>query len=365
MKNHYCIIMAGGVGSRFWPVSRNAKPKQFLDILGLGRSFLQMTYDRFVPFIPSQNFWVVTSHQYRDLVKEQLPMIPNDQILLEPFRKNTAPCIAYATYKLMEKDREASVVVAPSDHLIVNDSEFLHIIEAAFDLADREEVLITLGIKPTRPETNYGYIQAHKANHSQVNGHTVYEVKTFTEKPDLELAQVFVNSGEFYWNSGLFIWSLKTIDKEMSCLLPDISALFKRGKGIYYTPREESFINRIYGSFKGTSIDYGVLEKSKRVHVFAADFGWSDLGTWESFYMQKEKDANGNVVDAPVNFFEDVADSVVVSEDKNKLIAIKGLKKYLVINTPDVLMICPRNDKVVKQLITDLSLTKEKEEKFL
>ena len=200
MKNHYCIIMAGGIGSRFWPVSRNAKPKQFLDILGVGRSFLQMTYDRFVQLLPRQNIFIVTSLHYKDLVKNQLPEISDDRILLEPFRKNTAPCIAYATYKLMERDPDASVVVAPSDHLIINDSEFLHIIEAAFELADREEVLITLGLKPTRPETNFGYIQAHKAKSTQINGHIVYEVKTFTEKPDRELANVFVNSGEFYWN---------------------------------------------------------------------------------------------------------------------------------------------------------------------
>ena len=357
------MIMAGGVGSRFWPLSRNSKPKQFLDILGMGRSFLQMTYDRFAQIIPEQNIMVITSEQYKDLVKEQLPQISDEHVLLEPFRKNTAPCIAYATYKLMERDPDASVVVAPSDHLILNNSDFLHHIEAAFVLADREEVLITLGIKPTRPETNFGYIQALKAKSTQVKGHTVYEVKTFTEKPDLELAKVFVNSGEFYWNSGLFIWSLKAIDDEMSRLLPDLCTLFKMGKGIYYTSEEKTFINRIYGGFKGISIDYGVLEKSKRVRVFAANFDWSDIGTWESYYMEKEKSEKGNVVDAPVNFLEDVENSVVISEDKNKLIAIKGLKAYLVINTPDVLLICPRSEKTVKRLITDISLSKE--EQFL
>jgi len=363
MKNHYCIIMAGGIGSRFWPMSRNSKPKQFLDIMGTGRSFLQMTYDRFVRLIPPQNILVVTSQQYKTLVKEQLPLIIDDHILLEPFRKNTAPCIAYATYKLMERDPEASVVVAPSDHLILNDAEFLHTIEAALELADREDELITLGIKPTRPETNFGYIQAHRAKSIEVKGHTVYEVKTFTEKPNLELATVFVNSGEFYWNSGIFIWNLKAIDKEMSRQLPDICTLFKGGKGIYYTPEEESFIYGVYSAFKAISVDYGVLEKSKQVRVFAAEFGWSDLGTWESYYLQKEMSDQGNVVDAPVNFLDDVENSVVISENKNKLIAIQGLKEYLVINTPDVLMICPRNEKIVKQLITNISLSKE--EKFL
>ena len=362
-NNHYCIIMAGGIGSRYWPVSRNAKPKQFLDLLGMGKSFLQMTWERFTKLIPEQNILIVTSQQYRDLVKEQLPWISDNQLLLEPFRKNTAPCIAYATYKLMEKDPNASVVVAPSDHLILNDSEFLHTIEAAFELADREEVLITLGIKPTRPETNFGYVQAHKAKSTQVKGHVVYEVKTFTEKPDIELAKVFVNSGEFYWNSGLFIWSLKTIDQEMSRLIPDIADLFKKGKGIYHTAREQKLIAEIYGACKSLSIDYGVMEKSAHVRMFAANFDWSDLGTWESYYIQKEKDKKGNVVDAPVNFLEDVENTVVISEDKNKLIAIKGLKDFLVINTPDALMICPRNEKIVKQLITDISLSKE--ERFL
>jgi len=365
MRNHYCIIMAGGIGSRFWPMSRNAKPKQFLDILGLGRSFLQMTYDRFARIVPEQNILVVTSQAYRDLVKEQLPNMSDDRILLEPFRKNTAPCVAYATYKLMEKDPEALVVVTPSDHLILNDDDFIRNIEASFELADSEEVLITLGIKPTRPETNFGYIQAHKTKLVQVKGHVAYEVKTFTEKPNLELAKIFVDSGEFYWNSGLFVWSLKAIDKELHHLLPDICTLFRGGKGIYYTREEPYFINNVYGACKGTSIDYGVLEKSKRVRVFAANFGWSDIGTWESYYIQKEKNADGNVVDAPVNFLEEVENSVVISEDKNKLIAIKGLKEYLVINTPDVLMICPRAEKTVKQMITEISLSKEGEGRFL
>ncbi|MCL2727906.1 MAG: mannose-1-phosphate guanylyltransferase [Bacteroidales bacterium] len=359
MNNRYCIIMAGGIGTRFWPLSRNIKPKQFLDILGIGKSFLQMTYDRFAKLIPESNMIVVTSQQYRDIVKEQLPQLSDDQILLEPFRKNTAPCIAYATYKLMEKDPKASAVIAPSDHLIINDTEFLHNLEAAFELADREEVLITLGIKPTRPETNFGYIQAYKSKKPvNINGHLAYEVKTFTEKPDLELAKVFVDSGEFYWNSGLFIWNLKTIDKEMDRLMPDIARLFKSGKGIYYTDGEQKFISEVYGVCRSLSIDYGVLEKSEHVRVFAANFDWSDLGTWESYYLLKEKDHKGNVVDAPNNFLEEVRDCVIISEDKNKLLAVKGLKDFLIINTPDVLMICPRKEKAVKQLLTDISLSK-------
>jgi len=363
MKNHYCIIMAGGIGTRYWPISRNAKPKQFLDILGVGKSFLQMTYDRFAKLIPPSQIIIVTSQQYRDLVKTQLPQLSDEQILLEPFRKNTAPCIAYATCKLMEKDPEASAIVAPSDHLILNDEEFLHHVKAAFELADREESLITFGIKPTRPETNFGYIQAYKSTSIDVNGHLVYKVKTFTEKPDLELAKIFVESGEFYWNSGLFIWSLKAIYKEMNRLIPDIIGLFQRGKGVYYTDGEQSFVDGVYETCRSLSVDYGVLEKSKHVRMFAAHFDWSDLGTWESYYIQKDKDKKGNAVDAPVNFLQDVTNCVLISEDKNKLIAVKGLKEYLIINTPDVLMICPRSENTVKQLITDISLAKE--EKFL
>ena len=363
MKNHYCIIMAGGIGTRFWPVSRNAKPKQFLDILGVGKSFLQMTYDRFAKMIPASNIIIVTSQQYRDLVKEQLPKISDDQIFLEPSRRNTAPCIAYATYKLMEKDPNASAVVAPSDHLILNDNEFLRNLEAAFELADREEVLITLGIKPTRPETNFGYIQAYKSMSMTIDGLRAYEVKTFTEKPDVELAKVFVDSGEFYWNSGIFIWNFKTIDQEMTKLIPDIAELFKKGKGVYYTAREPKLIANIYGRCRSLSIDYGVLEKSEHVRMFSANFDWSDLGTWEAYYNQKEKDKKGNVVDAPINFIEDVRDCVLISEDKNKLLVVKGLNDYLVINTPDALMICPRKEKTVKQLITDIALSKE--EKYL
>ena len=354
----YCIIMAGGVGSRFWPMSRNAKPKQFLDILGLGRTFLQMTYDRFVRIIPPERILVVTSRQYAALVREQLPQLPEENILQEPFRRNTAPCIAYASYKIMERDPSALVVVAPADHMIINEDEFLQTIEAGFSLAEKEKVLITLGISPTRPDTNFGYIQAQKSASRQLKGRAAYEVKTFTEKPNVELAKVFMESGEFYWNSGLFIWSLPTIAREMGRLIPEIDGQFRAGKGVYYTENEEEFIDKAYAMCKGISIDYGVLEKSSCVWVVAANFGWSDLGTWESYYLYQQKDKRGNVVNAPMNFLEDVDNSVVITDNKDKLIAVKGLKNYLVVSTKDVLVVCPRDEKTARQLVTDISLSK-------
>jgi Mannose-1-phosphate guanylyltransferase len=354
----YCIIMAGGVGSRFWPMSRNAKPKQFLDILGVGRTFLQMTYDRFAKIIPPERIIVVTSMQYAALVREQLPQLPDENILKEPFRRNTAPCIAYASYKIMERDPRALVVVAPADHVIINEEAFLQTIEAAFVLAEKKKVLITLGITPTRPDTNFGYIQAQKSSSAMMNGREAFEVKTFTEKPNLDLAKVFVESGEFFWNSGLFIWSLPVITREMGQLIPDIDTLFRNGKGVYDTAGETAFIGEAYSSCKGISIDYGVLEKSEHVWVVAANFGWSDLGTWESYYLHKGKDKNGNVIDAPMNFLEDVEGSVVITENKDKLIVVKGLKNYLVVNTKDVLVVCPRDEKTARQLVTDISLSK-------
>ncbi len=348
--------MAGGVGSRFWPVSRNSKPKQFLDFFGTGISFLQQTYNRFAKIIPGENILVVTSEQYGDLVREQLPQMLPENILLEPHRRNTAPCIAYATYKLRKKNPDATVVVAPSDHLIINEDIFLGTIEAALEHAAEHDELLTLGIKPTRPETGYGYIQVNTADAKEVGGTKVYSVKTFTEKPDAELAKVFLSSGEFLWNSGIFVWNAKTIIQELEKYLPDIANQFKDIVPFYYTVEEEAYIKSIYESCNGVSIDYGVMEKTSCSWVFETSFGWSDVGTWDSLYHLGEKDENNNLLSVGDSMIDKVEGSIVVSSEEDKLVVVKGLKDYMVINTDDVLLICPRDSVRFKNVITDLTV---------
>ena len=352
--------MAGGVGSRFWPVSRNARPKQFLDILGIGKTFLQMTYERFEKIIPADNILIVTSVQYSNLVREQLPQVKDDNILFEPYKRNTGPCVAYATYKLYSKNPDAVVVVAPSDHLIVGEDFFLDTISSVMDYAANNDDLFTIGVKPTAPNTNYGYIQANKAKDKIINQHTAYPVKTFTEKPDADLAKVFLETGEFFWNSGMFIWNLKTIKKELELCLPEVASLFAKGEGKYYTPEERYIIQRVYEESPAISIDYGLMEKTKKAWVFLANFGWSDVGTWGSLYDQSpDKDENGNVVRADNVLLEKVNDTLVQCENKDKLMVVRGLDNFMVIDTPDVLMVCPREDAVVKEILMDMTV-KEK-----
>lgn len=355
-KNNYCIIMAGGIGSRFWPVSRNSKPKQFLDILGVGKSFLQQTYERFSNIIDKDNIIIVTSLNYKDLVIEQLPGINQDNVLLEPYRRNTAPCIAYATYKILEKNPAATVVVAPSDHLIVNDKLFLDTIENALEYAGGHNVLLTLGITPTRPETAYGYIQANKSEKVTIGDKPAYMVKTFTEKPNDELAEVFVKSGEFLWNSGIFIWNLQAIKNELELHQKGIASMFSKGSGLYYTQAEQDFIKSVYEDCTSISIDYGIMEKTEKAVVYPATFGWSDLGTWESLYSEASRDERGNHVVGDETMVSDVNDSIILTQEKKKLVVVKGLKNYMVVNTEDVLLICPREEAAFKSILTDLPL---------
>ncbi len=346
--------MAGGIGSRFWPVSRNSMPKQFLDILGTGHSFLQDTFNRFSKIVPAENIIVVTSERYESLVKEQLPKIPDENILLEPFRRNTAPCIAYATYKLSKKNPEATIVVTPSDHVISNEELFLETIRGAMEYAKTHDNLFTLGIMPTRPETGYGYIQKNSTKCCQINGRPAYSVKTFTEKPDEELAKVFMDSGEFLWNSGIFVWNLKTITNELEKFLPEIANSFKDGFSQYYTESERGFIKGVYEACNGISIDYGVMEKTTKSWVFESSFGWSDLGTWHSLYSFLDKDSKGNMVQAKKVMLERVKGNMIVSKNDGKLIVISGLENFMVVDTDDVLMICPKDETAFKNVITDL-----------
>jgi mannose-1-phosphate guanylyltransferase len=349
-KNYYCVIMAGGIGSRFWPKSRYAQPKQFLDILGVGKSFLQQTFDRFASVIPRENILIVTGRDYISTVNGQIPGLAPYQIIAEPDRRNTAPCIAYATYKILEKTPEATVIVTPSDHLILNEAEFLRVARQAMDFASSNKVLITIGIKPTRPETGYGYIQMNRQA-LPAEGHP-FKVKTFTEKPPLELAKVFVESGEFFWNSGIFAWSLSAIRQALAALLPEVNSLFQKGSGIYNTPDEAPFIQKVYAECRNVSIDYGIMEKADNVYAFPGDFGWSDLGTWESLYLHREKDVHENLIDASQVLLHEVSGSTITLSDKRKLAVIEGLKHYLVVDTDDVLLICPRkSEDYLKQVM--------------
>lgn len=356
-NNNYCIIMAGGLGSRFWPVSRNSRPKQFLDMLGTGRTFIQQTFDRFAKVVPIENILVVTSAHYKELVEQQLPLLKKEHILLEPYRRNTAPCMAYATYKLLKENPNASVVVSPSDHLITNDSLFAETVLNALDYASKNDALITLGVKPNRPETAYGYIQANKSSNVSINGNIAYSVKTFTEKPSADLAEVFVNSGEFLWNSGIFIWNLKSIINELETHQNDMSVLFGEGAAHYYTPTEESFIERVYEECKSISIDYGIMEKTSKAIVYPASFGWSDLGTWDALYSYKPKDQKSNHVSCPESLLREVTNSVVISDSEKKVVVAAGLDNFMVINTEDLLLICPRDSSVYKTLLAEMTLT--------
>lgn len=351
--------MAGGVGSRFWPISRNAKPKQFLDILGVGKTFLQMTYDRFVQIIAPENILVVTSSAYAGFVEEQLPALPKANILLEPFKRNTAPCIAYATYKIKCQNPNATMVVAPSDHVITNEGLFLNTINTALEYASKNDKLVTMGINPTRPEVGYGYIQVNTKQKDLVNGDEVFDVKTFTEKPELELAKVLVESGEFLWNSGIFVWNIETIVREFDKWLPEVADAFSSCKS-YNGENEQEEILKIYSSCETISIDYGVMEKTEKAWVFKALFGWSDLGTWESLYQYVEKDENQNISSVKNLMMSETSGSAIYTDNDSKLMAITGLKDFMVVDTKDVLMICPRNDKSLKNMITDLTVKDKK-----
>ena len=363
-NNHYCIIMAGGIGSRFWPMSRQTRPKQFIDILGIGKTFLQMTYERYARIVPAENILIVTAQRYRDLVKEQLPAMPDENILLEPYKRNTAPCVAYATYKLYKKNPNAIVVVAPADHLIIGDDQFSGTILSALEAAEKNDRLYTIGIEPTRPETNYGYIQINKTFSEKVEQHSSYQVKTFTEKPNAELARVFLETGEFFWNSGMFIWSLQSIKHELERCLPEVTTLFRGGEEFYYTPEEAGFIRRVYEDCPAISIDYGVMEKTQKAWVFLSDFGWTDLGTWESVYEQVPKQVGGNAVNVDVSMIDDVKDSIISETNPEKLVVARGFERLMVIDMPDVLLVCHRDDKTVKDIVTDLTV-KDKIDRYL
>ena len=347
MNPNYCVIMAGGIGSRFWPFSRNERPKQFLDFFGTGRSLLQLTFDRFRHLVPAENILIVSNTIYKDLILEQLPEIKPSQILLEPNRRNTAPCIAYAVNRIKAIEENANIIVAPSDHLILQESEFIDTLKTGLDFIEKNDALLTLGMRPTRPETGYGYIQVSEGKTN------LRKVKTFTEKPNAELAQVFYESGEFVWNSGIFLWNLKAIDKAFSELLPAVATKFEAGQDIFNTAEEQDFIDNMYQSCPNISIDYGILEKADNVHVLCSDFGWSDLGTWGSLYDISTKDENANVtLKSNSTFYQSKGNIVVLPE--NKLAVIQDLEGYIVAESDNVLMICKMKDEQnIRQFVND------------
>jgi len=353
-KHHYVAIMAGGIGSRFWPKSRTSYPKQFLDILNTGKSLIRWTYERYLAFIPNENIYIVTSDEYVNIVKAQLPELPVENILAEPSRKNTAPCVAYISYKLLQKDPEASLIVAPSDHMILDNENFRKITAQALDFVAHIKSLVTLGIKPTHPNTGYGYIQHEPM---QVADGT-YKVKTFTEKPNLDLAKTFLASGDFLWNAGIFVWQVKNVMKAFEMYQPEMYELFDAEKVHFNTPTEKEAINRIYPLCTNVSIDFAIMEKADNVYVIPSSFGWSDLGTWNSAYDNLEKDYLGNAV-ATENVIVIDATKCMVTAQPNKLLVLQGLDDFIVVDTDDVLLICKKEkEQAIKEYVAEVKRNK-------
>ena len=353
-KNHYVAIMAGGIGSRFWPMSRTALPKQFLDVLNTGKTLVQWTYERYAKFIPAENLFIVTSEEYVDIVKKQLPKLPVENILAEPSKKNTAPCIAYISFKLAQMNPDAKCIVAPSDHLILEEDRFQSIALQALDFVDNIKALATLGIQPTHPNTGYGYIQFEGLEVAK----DVYKVKTFTEKPDLEIAKSFLASGDFLWNAGIFAWKISNILTAFEKYQPEMYELFDQEKPHFNTTEENAAIQRIYPQCTNISIDIAIMEKANNVYVMPASFGWSDLGTWNSAYENMEKDYLGNAV-ASDNVIVIDATKCMVNSPKDKLVVLQGLDDFIVVDTKDVLLICSRDkEQSIKEYVAEVKRNK-------
>lgn len=345
-KKLFVVLMAGGVGTRFWPYSRNAKPKQFLDVLGTGKTLIQSTYDRFLPLCPRENIFIVTNEDLADITKEQLG-VEDAQVLVEPMRKNTAPCIAYASYRIATNTPDAVVIVSPADHVILNEVAFQKTINNSVAYARDQDKLITMGINPTRPETGYGYIQYLASKHP------IKKVKTFTEKPALALAKKFVESGDFVWNSGIFIWGVKAIIAALEKHQPEIAEVFEEASARFYTDQEKRAIKTAYAQSKNISIDYGVMEKADNVYVWLSDFAWSDLGSWSSMHELHKKDDNRNVINANAMVYE--TRNSVIKGSKNKLIVVQGLDGYLVGEFGNVIIVCQKDQEdLFRRFVNDL-----------
>ena len=341
-NNNHLVIMAGGIGSRFWPMSTQECPKQFIDVMGCGRTLIQLTVDRFEGVCPRENVWVVTSERYAQTVSEQLPEIPEENILKEPCRRNTAPCIAYVCWKIKTRNPKANVVVTPSDHVVMNVKEFQRVISSALDYTQASDAILTLGMKPTRPETGYGYIEADLSGASESN-REIYRVDSFKEKPDLATASRYIRQNNYYWNAGIFIWNVNTIVNAFRIYQPEIAKIFTELMPYYYTPQEQEQVDRLFPECPNISVDYAILEHSDEIYVFPSDFGWSDLGTWGSLHVQMEKDLAGNVaIGQDITLYE--SRNCVVHAMQEKKVVIIGLDGYIVAENDDHLLICKLDD---------------------
>jgi mannose-1-phosphate guanylyltransferase len=353
-KHHYVVIMAGGIGSRFWPMSRQNFPKQFLDILNTGKTLIQWTYERFASFIPAENIYVVTSQEYSGIVRQQLPGLRHENILGEPSRKNTAPCIAYISFKLLQSDPKASLIVAPADHLILDTKAFTKVCLEALSFVNKHNAFITLGIKPTHPNTGYGYIQYEQHSVSD----NVYKVKTFTEKPNQELARTFLASGDFLWNAGIFVWQVKNVIQAFEKYLPEMYDVFAGEKDKFNTPDERAALEQIYPLCTNISIDFGIMEKADNVYVIPSSFGWSDLGTWNSAYENLNRDYLDNAV-AGDNVVVIDSTHCMVHAPNDKLLLLQGLDNFIVVDSKDVLLICKREkEQEIKEYVAELKRNK-------
>lgn len=358
-KNHYVAILAGGIGSRFWPMSRQNFPKQFLDILGTGKTLVQDTYTRFTNFIPRENIYVVTTAEYKDIVKKQLPDIADENILCEASRKNTAPCIAYIAYKLQQQNPKGNLICAPADHLITDTIAFTKVCLEALDFVNKHKAYITLGIKPAYPNTGYGYIQ----HEQQAVSDNVYKVKTFTEKPNTELAKAFISSGDFLWNAGIFVWQVQNIIKAFEKYLPEMAELFAAEKNLFNTAQEKEAVERIYPQCTNISIDFGIMEKADNVYIIPASFGWSDLGTWNSAYENMPKDYFDNAVSGSHVVVIDSTKNMVHADNK-KLLVLQGLDDFIIVDTKDALLICKKEkEQEIKEYVAEIK--RNKGEKYL
>lgn len=343
--------MAGGHLNRFWPISREGMPGHFMDISGTGKSLVRMAYERCLGIVPQDNIFVITLSKYRDIIRTQIPELPGGNLLLEPYARRTGPCIAYSTYYILKKDPDAVIACTPADIIIRDENLFKETLTNALNYASENPILLTLGVKPNRPDTEYGYIQVVGGKNAG-NENRPVKVKTFTEKPSAEIAKAFYKSGEFYWNSGIFVWQGNVIKEEMEKYIPEITELFDGWEGALGTAEEKAFVERVYTDCTKLSIDYGVMEKTDRAWLYPVNFGWSDIDSWENYYSSiQNKDSDGNISNAPMRILQNDRRNIILTGDKNKLMMIKGLEDFIVVNTDDVLLICPRDDKQYKELV--------------
>jgi len=343
-KNYYALIMAGGIGSRFWPVSTKENPKQFHDMLGTGKSLLQQTYDRLSNIIPKENIFIATNKSYKSLVKQHLPAIMDNQILAEPAMRNTAPCILYSALKIKGLNDDAVMIVAPSDHHIENEALFTENVITAFKACEENDILMTLGIEPSNPNTGYGYIR-YKDSENEIK-----EVINFTEKPDLETAKKFLKEGDYLWNAGIFVWSIKSVLTAFENSLGEMFSLFNQGVTYFNSSKEDLFIEENYGLAENVSIDYGIMEGAKNVYVLPVDFGWNDLGTWGALYDKLEKDQHQNAVVNAKVYSEDSFKNMI-STQQGKRVVMKGLENFIIVDTQDTLLILPKeNEQEIKEI---------------